>query len=55
MHQSNLSEEQEDFHWPQLRAVIEEFIAACPICQRAKSEHCHYPGLLAPLSILDLA
>jgi hypothetical protein len=43
------------FYWPQLRKDIEEFIATCPNCQRAKSEHCHYLGLLAPLPIPDLA
>jgi hypothetical protein len=42
------------FYWPQLIKDIEQFIAACPICQIAKLEHCHYPRLLAPLPIPEL-
>jgi hypothetical protein len=38
-----------------LRKEVETFISECSICQRAKAEHCHYPGLLAPLPIPDFA
>lgn len=33
----------------------QKYISECPICQRAKSEHCPYPGLLEPLEIPDMA
>jgi hypothetical protein len=28
------------FYWPGLKKDVETFVAECPICQRAKSEHC---------------
>jgi transposase InsO family protein len=34
---------------------VETFVAECPVCQRAKSKHCQYPGLLAPLPIPNMA
>jgi hypothetical protein len=43
------------FCWPGLKKSVESFVAHCPICQRAKGEHCHYPGLLSPLPIPELA
>jgi hypothetical protein len=43
------------FHWPNLRKSVEDFASQCAVYQRAKSEHCHYPGLLAPLPIPNLA
>jgi hypothetical protein len=43
------------FYWPQLRRDAEQCNASCPVCQRAKSEHCHYTGLLTPLPIPNLA
>lgn len=43
------------FYWPGLRKSVEEFIASCPICQRAKHENCLQPGLLDPLPVADLA
>jgi hypothetical protein len=42
------------FHWPILKKTIED-VSQCAICQRAKYEHCHYPGLLAPLPIPNMA
>jgi hypothetical protein len=44
-----------NFHWPNLKASVESFVSECPICQRAKSKQCHYPGLLAPLPIPHMA
>uniref|UniRef100_A0A8R7QNI9 Integrase catalytic domain-containing protein n=1 Tax=Triticum urartu TaxID=4572 RepID=A0A8R7QNI9_TRIUA len=38
-----------------MKRDIEKFIQESPICQRVKGEHCHYPGLLDPLPILDMA
>uniref|UniRef100_A0A453NRI9 Reverse transcriptase n=1 Tax=Aegilops tauschii subsp. strangulata TaxID=200361 RepID=A0A453NRI9_AEGTS len=43
------------FHWPGLKQEVEKFTAACPICQRAKHEHCLQPGLLDPLPVADMA
>lgn len=43
------------FYWPGLKADVESFIASCPTCQRAKSEHCLQPGLLEPLPVADMA
>lgn len=39
------------FYWPGLKKQVHKFIAECAICQRAKSEHCQYPGLLDPLPL----
>jgi transposase InsO family protein len=43
------------FHWPKLKKTVEDFVTAYAICQRAKAEHCQYPGLLAPLPIPGMA
>jgi hypothetical protein len=43
------------FQWPNMKKDVETFIQQCPTCQRAKTEHCHYPGLLVPLPIPDMA
>lgn len=43
------------FYWPGMKAAVETFIAACPICQRAKHENCLQHGLLDPLPIADMA
>jgi hypothetical protein len=43
------------FHWPHFKQSVETFVSECPVCQRAKTEHCHSPGLLAPLPVPTLA
>jgi hypothetical protein len=43
------------FHRPNIKKHVENFVAQCSVSQRAKAEHCHYHGLLAPLPIPDLA
>lgn len=43
------------FFWPGLKKFVENYIAQCPVCQRAKGEHCLIPGLLDPLPIPDMA
>jgi hypothetical protein len=43
------------FHWPHRKKAVEQFVTECVICQCAKAEHCHYPGLLAPLPIPTMA
>lgn len=46
---------QQLFAWPHLRASVNKFVQACSICQRAKSEHVKYPGMLQPLPVPDHA
>uniref|UniRef100_A0A0A9A0M3 Integrase catalytic domain-containing protein n=1 Tax=Arundo donax TaxID=35708 RepID=A0A0A9A0M3_ARUDO len=43
------------FHWPGMRSEIISFVKQCPTCQKNKSEHVPYPGLLQPLPIPDMA
>lgn len=43
------------FAWPHLRTTVVQFVAACSICQQAKSEHVKYPGLLQSLPVPDHA
>jgi hypothetical protein len=40
-----------DFHSPNLRTAVHDFIRACVTCQRNKSEHLHLAGLLLPLPV----
>ena len=40
-----------DFHFPNMRRVVQEFIRACGTCQRYKSEHLNPAGLLMPLPV----
>ncbi|XP_039851281.1 uncharacterized protein LOC120709676 [Panicum virgatum] len=40
-----------DFHAPNLRRTIQDFIRECTTCQRYKSEHLHPAGLLLPLLV----
>jgi hypothetical protein len=43
------------FFWPGMKKDVETWVSQCPICQRSKHEHCHYPGLLDPLPVPDMA
>jgi hypothetical protein len=40
-----------DFHSPNLRTTVQDFIRSCSVCQRHKSEHLHPAGLLLPLPV----
>jgi hypothetical protein len=40
-----------DFHFPDMRKVVQEFVRACSTCQRNKSEHLLPAGLLLPLPV----
>jgi hypothetical protein len=40
-----------DFHFPNMRHLVQEFVRSCPTCQRYKSEHLHPVGLLMPLPV----
>jgi len=35
-----------DFHLPNDRVVVQDFVRACSVCQRNKGEHLHSGGLL---------
>lgn len=40
-----------DFHFPNMKQVVQDFVRACATCQRYKSEHLHPAGLLLPLPV----
>jgi len=40
-----------DFHVPNDRVVVQDFVRACTTCQRNKSEHLQPGGLLQPLDV----
>jgi len=40
-----------DFHFPDMGRVVQDFVRACPTCQRFKTEHLHPAGLLLPLPV----
>jgi hypothetical protein len=40
-----------DFHFPDMRRVVQEFVQACSTCQRNKLEHLLPAGLLLPLPV----
>jgi len=40
-----------DFHFPDMRRIVQDFVHACATCQRYKSEHLHPAGLLLPLPV----
>ncbi|XP_066373207.1 uncharacterized protein [Miscanthus floridulus] len=40
-----------DFHFPDMRRLVQDFVRACATCQRYKSEHLHPAGLLLPLPV----
>ncbi|WVZ94363.1 hypothetical protein U9M48_040262 [Paspalum notatum var. saurae] len=41
----------QDFHTPRARAIIQDMVRHCIICQRNKTEHLHPAGLLMPLPV----
>jgi hypothetical protein len=40
-----------DFHVPGARALVQEFVRACVVCQKNKTEHLHPAGLLQSLGV----
>jgi hypothetical protein len=40
-----------DFHFPNMKQVVQDFVHECVTCQRYKSEHLHAAGLLLPLPV----
>lgn len=39
------------FYWPHMKKLVQEYVAACTICQQAKTKRVHYLGLLQPLAV----
>ena len=37
-----------DFHFPNMKHLVQNLVGTCGICQRYKSEHLHPTGLLLP-------
>jgi hypothetical protein len=40
-----------DFHFPNMRRLVQDFVHACTTSQHNKSEHLHPAGLLMPLPV----
>jgi hypothetical protein len=38
-----------------MQQKVKDFVKTCPVCQKNKSEHIPYPGLLAPLPVPEQA
>jgi hypothetical protein len=43
------------FHWPGMKGEATTYIKSCPTCQKYKTEHVPYLGLLQPIPIPDIA
>lgn len=39
------------FYWPNMIQSVKDWVGNCDVCQRCKSEHVAYPGLLQPLPV----
>ena len=40
-----------DFHFPNMKQLVQDLVRTCDVCQRYKSEHLHPAGLLLPLPV----
>ncbi|KAK3146343.1 hypothetical protein QOZ80_3BG0264910 [Eleusine coracana subsp. coracana] len=49
--QKTLHRLRRDFHTPNARIVVQDFVRSCDTCQRYKTEHLHLAGLLTPLPV----
>lgn len=43
------------FYWPKLHHNVKEYVKNFLVCQKNKSEHVPYPGLLEPLPVPEMA
>jgi hypothetical protein len=43
------------FYWPGMKRDVESWVVQCPVCQRSKHENFHYPRLLEPLPMPNMA
>jgi len=39
------------FSWSGMKSSVQAFVRACTVCQQAKPDRAHYPGLLQPLPV----
>lgn len=42
-----------DFHFPNMKSLVQDMVRACGVCQQYKVEHLHPAGLLLPLLVLQ--
>jgi hypothetical protein len=42
-----------DFHFSNMKWLVQELVRVCVVCQRYKSEHLRPPGILLPLLVLQ--
>jgi hypothetical protein len=49
--QQTLHRLRRDFHFPNMKQVVQDFVRECVTCQRYKSEHLHPANLLLPLPV----
>jgi hypothetical protein len=40
-----------DFHFPNMKQAVQDWVRSCAVCQRNKAEHLHPAGLLLPLPV----
>jgi hypothetical protein len=40
-----------DFHFPNMKQLVQDWVRTCVVCQRYKSEHLHPASLLLPLPV----
>jgi transposase InsO family protein len=40
-----------DFHFPNMKQAVHDWVRSCAVCQRNKAEHLHPAGLLLPLPV----
>lgn len=43
------------FYWPGMKLAVTQFVKACPVCQKNKTEHNMPAGLLQPLPLPEMA
>jgi hypothetical protein len=49
--QRTLSRLRRNFHFPNMKQLVQDLVRMCVVCQRYKSEHLHPAGLLLPLLV----
>jgi hypothetical protein len=49
--QRTLTRLRRDFHFPNMKQLVQDWVRTCVVCQRYKSEHLHPVGLPLPLSV----
>jgi hypothetical protein len=49
--QRTLHQLRREFHFPNMKSVVQDLVRACTVCQRNKPKHLHPAGLLLPLPV----